>query len=74
MVDHAPKKRSVGTRGAAEFVVHGQYLKTDPGLPEAKGQRYVLPAGGFFSLKDGKITRVSTYYNMNDWIRQVSNG
>ena len=26
-----------GTRGAAEFVVHGQYLKTDPGLPEAHG-------------------------------------
>ena len=63
-----------GTRGAAEFVVHGQYLKTDPGLPEARGQRYVLPAGGFFTLKDGKITRVSTYYNMNDWIRQVSHG
>lgn len=63
-----------GTRGAAEFVVHGQYLKTDPGLPEARGQRYVLPAGGFFSLKDGKITRVTTYYNLNDWIRQVQNG
>ena len=63
-----------GTRGAAEFVVHGQYLKTNPGLPEARGQRYVLPAGGFFTLKDGKITRVSTYYNMNDWIRQVSHG
>ncbi|TXH95288.1 MAG: isopropylmalate/homocitrate/citramalate synthase [Pseudorhodobacter sp.] len=63
-----------GTRGAAEFVVHGQYLKTDPGLPEARGQRYVLPAGGFFTLKDGKITRVTTYYNLNDWIRQVQNG
>jgi steroid delta-isomerase-like uncharacterized protein len=63
-----------GTRGAAEFVVHGQYLKTDPGLPEAQGQRYVLPAGGFFSLQDGKITRVSTFYNMNDWIKQVSHG
>ena len=63
-----------GTRGAAEFVVHGQYLKTDPGLPEAHGQRYVLPAGGFFTLKDGKITRVTTYYNLNDWIKQVSNG
>lgn len=63
-----------GTRGAAEFVVHGQYLKTDPGLPPAHGQRYVLPAGGFFSLKDGKITRVTTYYNLNDWIRQVSHG
>ena len=63
-----------GTRGAAEFEVHGQYLKTDPGLPEARGQRYVLPAGGFFTLKDGKITRVTTYYNLNDWIRQVQNG
>lgn len=61
-----------GTRGAAEFVVHGTYLKTDPGLPEARGQTYVLPAGGFFSLKDGKITRVTTYYNLQDWIRQVS--
>ena len=61
-----------GTRGAAEFVVNGTYLKTDPGLPEAHGQKYVLPAGGFFDLKDGKITRVTTYYNLQDWIRQVS--
>lgn len=61
-----------GTRGAAEFVVNGQYLKTDPGLPEARGQKYVLPAGSFFSLRDGRITRVTTYYNLQDWIRQVS--
>lgn len=61
-----------GTRAAAEFVVHGEYLVTDPGLPEAKGQRYKLPAGGFFALRDGKIARVTTFYNMNDWIRQVS--
>jgi steroid delta-isomerase-like uncharacterized protein len=63
-----------GSRAAAEFVVLGQYLKTDPGLPEAHGQRYTLPAAGLFSLKDGKITRVTTYYNLNDWIRQVQNG
>ena len=61
-----------GTRGAAEFVVHGEYLQTDPGLPEAKGQRYVLPAGAFFDLRDGKISRVTTFYNLNDWVRQVS--
>lgn len=60
-----------GTRGAAEFVVHGTYLKTDPGLPEAKGQSYILPAGGFFDLRDGKIARVTTFYNLNDWIAQV---
>ena len=63
---------AAGTRAAAEFVVHGEYLQTDPGLPEAKGQRYVLPAGSFFDLKDGKISRVTTFYNLNDWIAQVS--
>lgn len=61
-----------GARGAAEFVVHGEYLQTDPGLPEAKRQRYILPAGGFFELRDGKIARVTTFYNLNDWIAQVS--
>jgi steroid delta-isomerase-like uncharacterized protein len=61
-----------GTRGAAEFVVHGEYLTTDPGLPEARGQRYVLPAGSFFALRDGRIARVTTCYNLQDWIAQVS--
>jgi len=61
-----------GTRGAAEYIVNGTYLETDSGLPEANGQTYVLPAGSFFSLRDGKITRVVTYYNLADWVRQVS--
>ncbi|WP_306112766.1 MULTISPECIES: ketosteroid isomerase-related protein [unclassified Roseovarius] len=61
-----------GTRAAAEFVVNGTYLETDEGLPEATGQKYCLPAGSFFSLEDGQITRVVTYYNLADWKRQVS--
>lgn len=61
-----------GSRAAAEFTVHGEYLKTDPGLPEAHGQRYVLPAGSFFTIRDGRIARVTTYYNLSDWVRQVS--
>lgn len=61
-----------GTRGAAEFVVQGVYLQTDPGLPEARGQRYVLPAGAFFDVSGGKITRITTFYNLADWIAQVS--
>ena len=60
-----------GTRAAAEFIVNGTYLATDEGLPAANGQTYRLPAGSFFSLRDGKITRVVTYYNLADWIRQV---
>ncbi|MFA9230028.1 MAG: nuclear transport factor 2 family protein [Microgenomates group bacterium] len=63
---------TTGTRAAAEFVVYGEYLKTDPGLPQANGQKYILPAGSFFDLKDGKISRITTFYNLNDWIAQVS--
>jgi len=63
---------SDGSRAAAEHVVNGTYLKTDTGLPEARGQNYQLPAGSFFSLSNDKITRVVTYYNLADWTAQVS--
>ena len=60
-----------GTRASAEFMVHGTYLHTDEGLPEADGQTYELPAGSFFEIRDGKIARITTYYNLKDWIDQV---
>lgn len=63
-----------GSRAAAEFTVHGSYLATDEGLPEANGQRYSLPAGIFFEIDDGLISRVTTTYNLNDWIAQVKAG
>lgn len=68
MVDEA------GNRAAAEFTVRGTYLATAAGLPEANGQRYSLPAGIFFEIEDGLISRVSTSYNLNDWIAQVKAG
>ena len=61
-----------GTRAAAEFTVHGTYSQSDAGLPEARGQTYSLPAGAFFEVADGRIARVTTYYNLTDWIDQVS--
>ncbi|WP_136660299.1 ketosteroid isomerase-related protein [Nitratireductor sp. XY-223] len=60
-----------GTRAAAEFTVRGTYLKTAEGLPPASGQSYSLPAGIFFEVEDGRISRVTTCYNLNDWIAQV---
>jgi steroid delta-isomerase-like uncharacterized protein len=60
-----------GTRAAAEFMVHGEYLRTDPGLPAAHGQRYVLAAGAFFEIRDGLIARVTNYYNLAEWLRQI---
>jgi steroid delta-isomerase-like uncharacterized protein len=63
---------SDNTRVAAEFVVNGIYKKAEEGLPPAHGQTYVLPAGAFLEVKEGKITRVTTYYNLPLWIQLVS--
>jgi steroid delta-isomerase-like uncharacterized protein len=63
-----------GLRAAAEYNVHGVYLATDEGLPQAKCQTYVLPAGTFFAIDAGLISRVTTYYNLTDWLMQVSEG
>jgi steroid delta-isomerase-like uncharacterized protein len=60
-----------GKRAAAEFIVNGTYKKAEAGLPSAKGQTYKLPAGAFLEIADSKITRVTTYYNLQDWIKQV---
>lgn len=59
-------------RAAAEFIVNGTYKTTDGDLPLATGQTYRLPAGAFFEVEDGFIRRVTTYYNLSEWIRQVS--
>lgn len=63
---------STDTRIAAEFVVNGIYKVAEEGLPAALGQKYVLPAGAFLEVKNGKITRVTTYYNLELWIQLVS--
>ena len=49
----------------------GEYLAADEGLPPARGQRYVLPGGAFFEVAGGQIRRVTNYYNLTDWLRQV---
>lgn len=72
LVDLVILSEPTGTRAAAEFVVLGTYLVGDEGLPEAKGQTYRLPAGAFFEVREGLIARVTTYYNLQDWIAQVS--
>ena len=60
------------TRAAAEFNVHGTYKNSEEGLPPAKGQTYRLPAGAFFEVKGGKVSRISNFYNLQDWLKQVA--
>ena len=63
---------SDGVRAAAEYVVHGIYKVGDEGLPPAHDQRYVLPGGAFFEVRNGRIARVTNYYNLQDWLAQVT--
>jgi steroid delta-isomerase-like uncharacterized protein len=65
---------SHGDRAAAEFIIEGEYLVSDEGLPPAAGQRYRLPVGAFFAIENDRISRVTNYYNLADWIRQVTPG
>jgi steroid delta-isomerase-like uncharacterized protein len=74
LVDMAIMSDLSGTRFAAEFTVLGTYLQADSGFPAAHGQSYRLPAGAFLEVYAGKITRVTTYYNLTEWLRQVGGG
>ncbi len=71
LVDIVIMVNADGSRAAAEFVVLGEYLQTDEGLPPAEGQTYRLPAGAFFDIRDAKVARISNYYNLQDWLAQV---
>lgn len=72
VIDPAILYSADGKRGSAEFMLEGKYLKTDSGLPPAKGQPYRLRVGAFFEISGNKITRISNHYNLPDWINQVS--
>jgi steroid delta-isomerase-like uncharacterized protein len=61
-----------GARAAAEFDVLGTYIETDASLPPASGQTYKLAAGAFFEVRGGLITRVTTYYNLTAWMKQIA--
>lgn len=61
-----------GSRGAAEFVVDGEYVVTDSGLPEATGQKYSIRAAIFAEEREGKISRMTSYYNLKGWIAAIS--
>lgn len=60
-----------GSRGSAEFYIRGRYLSTDEGLPPATGQVYRLRVGAFFEICEGKILRITNYYNLQEWLAQI---
>ncbi len=58
-------------RASAEFFIRGKYVATDDGLPEATEQTYHLRVGAFFEITNGKISRITNYYNLAAWLKMV---
>jgi steroid delta-isomerase-like uncharacterized protein len=61
-----------GGRASAECTVHGTYEATAEGFPPADGQRYSIPAGFFFEIDDGSLSRVTEYRDRTAWAAQLS--
>jgi len=61
-----------GGRAALEFTLRGNYIATADGLPRSTGQEYAQPAGIFLEVDDGLVTRVSTCFNMTDFVAQLA--
>ena len=71
VVDLVVMADETGARGSAEFYIEGEYIATDDGLPPATGQRYRLRVGAFFEVVDGRVKRVTNFYNLQEWLRLV---
>jgi|CXWL01.1.fsa_nt_gi steroid delta-isomerase-like uncharacterized protein len=61
-----------GQRAIARYVVSGQYLATQTGLPPARGQRYRIPGESIFDVDGGHITRIISHFDEDKRLQQLS--
>ena len=70
---HFEVKRILGRSGlvAAEVIWIGSYGTSLPGLPRARGQKIRLPQIGMYTVKDGLITSLRSYYDPEELASQM---
>lgn len=57
---------------ASEYLVKGTYYKTKDGLFPANNQYYEIMCTSLFKIdKEGKISRITRYYNTKKWLDMV---
>lgn len=61
-----------GKYATSRFNCSGKYMKTVEGYPPANGQFWKIPVVTYFEIRDDRISHVAVYYNLKDWINQVS--
>lgn len=60
-----------GKYAAAQYNITGTYRKTEAGQLPARGQVYTVRGGTFFEFTEDKISRITSYYNIQEWNDQI---
>ena len=60
-----------GDWAATEWIMSGGYSKDFPGMPRATGRRFSVRGATVMELRDGKISRISDYWNFASLLQQV---
>jgi steroid delta-isomerase-like uncharacterized protein len=62
---------SCGDWAATEWVMSGSYSSDYPGFPSAAGRRFSVRGASVMELRDGRISRISDYWNFASFLSQV---
>ena len=60
-----------GEWAATEWVMSGSYSSDYPGFPLAAGKYFSVRGASVMKLHDGKISRISDYWNFASFLQQV---
>ena len=60
-----------GGWAATEWTMSGSYSSDYPGFPLAAGRRFLVRGASIMELRDGKISRISDYWNFTSFLQQV---
>jgi steroid delta-isomerase-like uncharacterized protein len=62
---------SSGGCAASEWVMSGTYSVNYPGMPSATGKDFKIKGASIMELRNGKISRISDYWNYASFLQQV---
>ena len=60
-----------GGWAATEWIMSGSYSSDYPGFPVASGRHFSVRGASVVELRDGKISRISDYWNFASFLNQV---
>ena len=60
-----------GDWAGTEWIMSGSYSSDYPGFPQAAGRHFSVRGASIMELRDGRISRISDYWNFASFLQQV---